>query len=300
MVVTSVLALLGVGAAAAVLLAIASRVLRVEENPLVEAVTEVLPGANCGGCGFAGCEAFAVAVVTDPNVPANGCVVANAEINCKVGELSGKAVADGEPVVAFRRCSRVEGNVALKYDYMGSATCASAALLEDGPYACSWACLGFGDCMRACPFDAMYMEDGLVEVVPSKCVSCGQCVKACPRGILQLTPVRARVMVHCATHDKMKAVMDVCDVGCINCGKCIKACPAKAVRLESQRIEIDHQACMAYGPSCGEACVTECPRKIMRHRSPAPERPVAEAPVAADASQPVPPSEAPSSEEARP
>ena len=269
MLTTSVLALLGIGAAAAVILAVASQLLKVEENPLIEEVTEALPGANCGGCGFAGCEAYAVAVVTNPDIPANLCVVGGAETTAKIGEISGKAIAAGDPVVSFRRCSRVEGKVQAKFDYIGTATCASAALLEGGPWMCTWACLGLGDCLRACPFDAMYIENGMVEIIPSKCVSCGQCVKACPRSILQLIPRKARVMNYCATREKLKSVSDVCEVGCINCLKCLKACPADAIVYEKRRIEIDHKACREFGAACGEACVASCPRGILRHRVPA-------------------------------
>lgn len=273
MLTTSVFALFGIGAAAAIILAVASQLLKVEENPLIEEVAEVLPGANCGGCGFAGCEAYAVAVVTNPDIPANLCVVGGAETTAKVGELSGKAAAVGDPVVSFRRCSRVEGNVKAKFDYIGTATCASAALLEGGPWMCAWACLGLGDCLRACPFDAMYIENGMVEIIPSKCVSCGQCVKSCPRSILQLIPRNARVMSYCATREKMKSVSDVCEVGCINCLKCLKACPADAITYEKRRIEIDHTACREFGAACGEACVASCPRGILRHRSPADQPP---------------------------
>lgn len=273
MLLTSILALLGIGAAAAVILAVASRVLKVEENPLVEEITEALPGANCGGCGFAGCEAYAVAVATNPDMPANLCVVGGAELTAVIGRLAGKAVEEGEPMVAFRRCSREEGNVQVKFEYVGTATCASAALLEGGPYMCTWACLGLGDCARACPFDALYIENGMVEILASKCVSCGQCIKVCPRSILQLLPRRARVMSYCATREKLKSVSDVCEVGCINCLKCLKACPADCITYEKRRIEIDHAACLAYGPACGEACVSACPRGIMRHRGPTPPLP---------------------------
>lgn len=277
MLVTSALALLGIGAVAAVILAVASRLLRVEENPLIEEVADALPGANCGGCGFAGCEAYAAAVVVNPDIPANLCTVGGNEVADKVGTLSGKAVVTGEPTVSFRRCSRAEGNVKIKYEYVGTATCASAALLEGGPYMCTWACLGYGDCLRACPFDAMYLENGMVEIIPSKCVSCGQCVKACPRSILQIIPRRARVANHCATREKLKSVSDVCGVGCINCLKCLKACPADAITYDHRRIEIDYSLCIAYGQACGEACVASCPRGILRYRGPMPLRPEAPA-----------------------
>ncbi len=271
MIASSVLTLLGIGSSAAVVLAVASRLLKVEENPKVELVLDALPGANCGGCGFAGCEAYAVAVVVNEDLPANLCSVGGPAVAAKVGELSGKAVVAGEPMVAFRRCSRVEGEVRARFEYVGTQTCASAAMLEGGPYMCAWACLGLGDCIRACPFDAMYIANGMVEILPSKCMSCGQCIKVCPRSITQLLPRRARVMVHCSTREKMKSVSEVCAVGCINCLKCLKSCPAEAIRYEQGRIEINHEACLAYGSACEERCVSSCPRGIMRHHSPVPK-----------------------------
>ncbi len=268
MILTSVLALLAIGVIAAAVLAVASRALKVEENPLIEEVTEALPGANCGGCGFAGCEAYAAAVATNEDIPANLCTVGGAGVADTVGQICGKAVVMGEPTVTFRRCSREEGQVQRRYEYVGTGTCASAALLEGGPYQCTWACLGFGDCLRACPFDAMYIRNGMVEILASKCVSCGQCISVCPRSILQLIPRRARVMIYCATREKLKDVSEVCQVGCINCLKCLKACPADAITYEKRRIEIDHAACLNYGPSCREACVDACPRNIMLRRRP--------------------------------
>ncbi|MDR2573973.1 MAG: Fe-S cluster domain-containing protein [Desulfovibrio sp.] len=282
MLTTPVLALLGIGAGAAILLAVASRLLRVEENPTIELIAEALPGANCGGCGFAGCEAYAAAVVTNEDIPANLCSVGGAEVAARVGELSGKVAAAGEPLVAFRRCSRVEGKVQPRFSYVGTQTCASAAMLEGGPFMCSWACLGLGDCVRICPFDAMYIADGMVEIIASKCMSCGQCVKVCPRGITQLIPRRARVMIHCSTREKLKSVSDVCEVGCINCLKCLKACPAEAVGYEKGRVEINHEVCLAYGSVCAEACVGACLRGIMHRHAPAP----ALAPVSIDPSEP--------------
>ncbi len=279
MVLTSVLALLGIGLIAAVILAVASRALKVEENPLIEETLEQLPGANCGGCGFAGCEAYAAAVVTNESVPANLCTVGGAATAEAVGQLCGKAVVQGEPMVTFRRCSRVQGNVKQRYEYVGTSTCSSAALLEGGPYMCTWACLGLGDCLRACPFDAMYIRDGMVEILPSKCVSCGQCIKVCPRSILQLIPRRARVMIYCATREKLKDVSEVCDIGCINCLKCLKACPADAITYEKRRIEINHEQCLAYGPSCREACVEACPRSIMLRRTPGAPAEIGETPA---------------------
>lgn len=264
MVLTSVLTLLGLGLVAAAILAVASRVFHVDEDPRVEAVMEALPGANCGGCGYAGCEGYALAVVNDPAVAASLCVAGSAETSIAVGELTGKTVAAAEPQLSFRRCDKLAGKVAPRYEYQGMPSCAAATLLMGGSDICSWSCLGFGDCVQVCPFDAMKVEDGLVHVIAAKCTGCGQCVKACPRNSLELMPTRARIAVFCATKDKLRAVMEICEVGCINCGKCIKSCPAKAITSEDGRIEVNHRKCLSYGPDCQEVCVAGCSRHILR------------------------------------
>lgn len=264
MLITSVLTLFGLGLVAAAVLAAASKVFHVEEDPRVEAVVDALPGANCGGCGYAGCEGYAIAVINDPNIAANLCVAGGAETSIAVGELTGKTVTASEPLTSFRRCDKVAGNVSLRYEYQGMPSCAAATLLTGGVDVCSWSCLGYGDCVQVCPFDAMTVVGRMVVVNPIKCTGCGLCVKACPRSSLELIPNRARVAVFCATKEKLRAVMDICDVGCINCAKCVKACPAHAISNGTGRIEVDQKKCLAYGPECAEACVDACPRHILR------------------------------------
>lgn len=264
LIVTSIVLLLAIGFVASAILAAASKLLYVEEDPRVEAVSEALPGANCGGCGYAGCDGYAAAVINDPNVAPNLCCAGGAEVSAAVAELSGKAMGDAEPQVAFRRCDRVGGNVALKFDYQGVPTCRAAKMVQDGPYACRFACFGMGDCVRACPFNAMSLQNGLVYIDPVACTACGTCTRVCPNSILELIPQRSRVMVFCSSQDKAKDVTGVCGVGCISCMKCIKKCPAKAISMKDSRIHIDHEACLAYGPECEEACVAACPRKILR------------------------------------
>lgn len=264
LIVVSVLVLFGLGLVAAAILSAASKLLYVEEDPRVEAVAEALPGANCGGCGYAGCEGYAAAVIGDPSVPPNKCCAGGAETAAQVAELSGKAMGDAEPQVAFRRCDRIGGNVQEKFEYQGVLTCKGAKMLQDGPYACRFACLGLGDCVRACPFDAMALVNQIVYIDPTACTACGTCTRTCPNSILELIPQRARVMVFCSSQDKAKDVTSVCEAGCISCMKCIKKCPAKAISMKDNRIHIDHEACLAYGPECEEACVAACPRKILR------------------------------------
>ena len=158
--------------------------------------------------------------------------------------------------------------MALRYQYQGMPSCAAAAMLRGGTDTCHWSCMGFGDCVQVCPFDAMQVKDGVVRVDMSRCTGCGMCVSACPRGVLELVPRRHRVAVFCNTRDKLRAVTEVCDAGCINCGRCAKACPAKAVSNVAGRMVVDQIKCVSYGPDCGEACVEACARHILRRTCP--------------------------------
>ena len=184
----SVLVLLGLGLVTATVLAVASRVFHVEEDPRVQAVLEALPGANCGGCGYAGCEGYATAVATDPAVPANRCCAGGAETSIAVGELTGKTVA-----ASIRWCRSASCG-------QGGATWPCAAIIRvclrvrRPPVcgrvrdSCSYSCLGFGDCVQVCPFDAIEVRGGLARVNASKCTGCGKCAETCPRNVLELVP----------------------------------------------------------------------------------------------------------------
>jgi len=182
-----------------------------------------------------------------------------------VARLTGKSMAAVEDMVAAVRCSRTEGQVGRKHHYVGYESCAAAALAFGGPWNCRYACVGLGDCARACPFDAISMTDHFPVVDPHLCVGCGTCVKTCPKGIIELIPKKARVWVPCSTRDPGKAVKQVCQAGCISCKMCVKACPAEAVSIEDNKVRIDHKKCLAYGPECGEVCVEKCPRDIFRY-----------------------------------
>lgn len=246
-------------------LALAAHKFAVEANPKVEEVLEVLAGAQCGGCGFAGCEAYAEAVINNPEVPPNLCFPGKAEVAELVAEISGKKVAAVEDMVAAIRCSRVEGQVKVRHNYLGYDSCTAANQAFGGPSACKYACVGLGECSQACPFDAITMVDNFPVVDPDLCVGCGTCVRICPKDIIELMPLKARVWVPCSTKDPGKAVKQVCLVGCISCKMCVKVCPAKAVTLENNLICIDQVKCMEYGPECEEICVEKCPRNIFRH-----------------------------------
>ncbi len=264
MILLSTLALAGLGFIAAAMLSVAARVFAVQEDPLVEKITSTLPGANCGGCGYAGCEGYAHAVARNPSIPPNLCVVGGAKTASAIGTLTGKLTTEMEPLCAYRRCDKNAGQVSQRYDYKGIPSCAAAAALHRGSDQCGFSCLGLGDCVKVCIANCLHVENSVVVVNERMCMGCGKCTKVCPKSVLQLIPKRARVAITCSTQDRLKAVMDVCKVGCIHCEKCVKLCPAKAIAMQDGKIQIDQKRCLDYGDSCGEACSKACPRKILR------------------------------------
>lgn len=245
-------------------LALAAHRFAVESNPLIEEVLESLAGAQCGGCGYPGCEGYAIAVVNDPDVPPNLCYPGKEKVSETVAQLTGKKMAVMEDMIALVRCSRKEGRVSHKHEYIGFKSCTAANLGFGGPSACQYACIGLGECAEACPFDAIKMVESFPVVDPDKCVSCGTCVRTCPKAIIELMTLKARVHVPCSTKDLGKNVTKVCEVGCISCKMCVKKCPAEVVSIEHGLVKIDHKKCIEYGPSCEEICVEKCPRDIMR------------------------------------
>ncbi|MDG4474965.1 RnfABCDGE type electron transport complex subunit B [Thiovibrio frasassiensis] len=245
-------------------LALAAHRFAVEANPLIEEVLESLAGAQCGGCGYPGCEGYAIAVVTNPEVPPNLCYPGKEKVAERVALLTGKKMAELEDMIALVRCSRKEGRVSHKHEYIGFASCTAANLGFGGPSSCNYSCIGLGECAASCPFDAITMVDSFPVVNPDKCVACGTCVRACPKRVIELMSLKARVYVPCSTKDLGKNVRKVCEVGCISCQMCVKKCPAEAVAYTDGLIVVDHPKCIAYGAECQEICVEKCPRNIMR------------------------------------
>ncbi len=170
-----------------------------------------------------------------------------------------------EDMMASVRCSRIEGQVQNKHNYIGYDTCTGANLAFGGYFSCQYACIGLGECYETCPFDAITMIDSFPVVDPELCVGCGTCVRTCPKNIIEMIPKIARVWVPCSTKDPGKAVKQTCEVGCISCNMCVKQCPAEAITLKDNIVQIDYTRCIEYGPECKEVCIEKCPRNIFRH-----------------------------------
>lgn len=252
-------------------LAAAAQRFQVPVNPLVEAVRERLPSANCGACGFAGCQAYAEAVVERPDVGTNLCSPGRAPVARAIAELTGKAMGVVADRVVVMRCGGVSAYARDEAEYAGVQTCNAAAMVFGGPKACKNGCLGLGDCVRACPFDALYLGgEGIAVVDPEKCTGCAICVPICPKELFQLYPRSRRIELSCVAKDKTSVVRATCLVGCTLCRKCVAKCPAEAIAWDGKTIVIDHEKCIAYGPSCNEACVDICPSTILHRLGQAP------------------------------
>ncbi len=240
-------------------LAGAFRIFRLEEDPKIARLLEVLPGANCGTCGFAGCLGLAQALAAGKTPPST-CAPAGAEAQQKIAEILGaKIEAKKTRLVATLICNG--GAAALnKLIYRGVKTCAGASIYHGGQKTCSYGCLGFGDCVRACKFGAMHMDSktNLPVIIEEECTSCGLCIKACPKNILVLRPWQNKVYVMCNSTDKGAIVARYCKNGCIGCLKCEKVCPADAIHVRDNLALIDYAKCT----QCGE-CVKVCPAKVI-------------------------------------
>ena len=278
----SVIVLGAIGLIAALVLFAASKKFAVYEDPRIAQVNEVLPGANCGGCGFAGCGGMADALVKGADagsIEGLSCPVGGADVMAQVADLLGMAIANGEPKVAVVRCNGTCEHRQKIAEYAGLRTCAAMHACGAGETACGFGCLGCGDCVEACQFDAIHInpETGIAEVDEEKCVACGACVKVCPRNIIELRkkgPKGRRVFVSCVNKDKGAVSMKACKVSCIGCGKCEKECAFGAITVENNLSYIDPEKCRLCR-KCEKACPTHA---IVAVNFPAP-KPKQETPV---------------------
>lgn len=230
---------------------------KVEEDPLIGTIREVLPGANCGACGFPGCDAYATAI-TSGQAEINKCSVGGKETAEKLSAIMGVKVSM-VPVVAVLACQGSQEHAPLKGNYTGIPSCAGAKLSAGGTKLCAWGCLGYGDCTAVCQFNALSMgEKGLPRVDYTKCTGCKLCIAECPQQLLREVPrERQGAAVLCSNRNQIKAmVLKTCKKGCIKCELCVKNCPEKCIAMENGIPLVDYTKCS----SCG-TCISKCPTK---------------------------------------
>lgn len=243
-----------------ILLGFASKRFEVKVNPKIPKIREILPGANCGGCGYAGCDAYAEAVIEGGAKP-NLCSVGGAKTTGDIGDVLGVAVEAGVKKTAFVKCS---GNCSVakqNYNLEGVSDCLTASLMEDGgSKACSFGCLGLATCVSVCEFDAIHIVDGIAKVDYDKCTNCGACINICPKGLIESVPANTNVRVECNNSEIGKHVKQNCSVACIGCKICERNCPSDAVHVTGFLAKVNYDKCT----NC-ELCTTKCPTGAIKN-----------------------------------
>ena len=248
----------GTGLFIGVFLGFAGKKFAVEVDEREEAILEVLPGNNCGGCGYAGCSGLAAAIVAG-EAEIGSCPVGGAPVAAKIGEIMGQEAGEQIRKTAFVKCAGTCDKAGKDYEYHGLHDCIMVNMMQNGgPKTCNYGCLGEGTCVAACPFDAIHIVDGVAVVDKEACKACGKCIKACPKNLIELVPYEARHKVQCVSKNKVKDVMAACSVGCIGCKLCEKNCPSGAVAGVDNIAHIDQEK----WTGCG-VCAQKCPKKII-------------------------------------
>ncbi|WP_319001913.1 RnfABCDGE type electron transport complex subunit B [Clostridium algoriphilum] len=248
----------GLGLVFGVVLGYANKKFHVPVDPKIPLVREALPSANCGACGYAGCDAYAAAVV-EGDTPLNLCSVGGSSVAEKIGEIMGVTVETANPQVAFVKCKGTCTVSKERYVYDGIKDCRQAVIAPGGgPKACVDGCLGFASCVRACEFNALHIIDGVAVVYKDNCVACGACIEVCPKDLIEFVPASQEVLIECNSKLKGKTVKDNCSVGCIACQMCVKVCPTQAITMVNNLATIDFEKCV----HCGK-CAAKCPTKVI-------------------------------------
>ncbi len=257
---TAVIPVVIIGIICAAMLVIASKLMAVKEDERLPKVRECLPGANCGACGYAGCDGYAKALVEDEGVPTNLCVPGADGVAKQLSEVLGVEFEDVVEQVAVIQCSGDCDHTEDIVDYKGIESCSAAKLLYGGKGKCGYGCLGLGDCAAVCPQDAICIEKGLAHINQRLCIGCGLCAKTCPNSLISIIPDVERVVIACSNRDKGAATRKACSSGCIGCRKCVKVCPNGAISIVDNLAVIDYskcENCPDFGV-CARECTVKC------------------------------------------
>lgn len=248
----------GTGLFIGIFLGLADKKLTVKVDEKEEAILGVLPGNNCGGCGYPGCSGLAAAIAKG-EAPVDQCPVGGAPVAAKIGAIMGQEVKETSRQVAFVKCAGTCDKTTTKYKYTGVEDCEMMAFIPgSGEKNCAFGCMGYGSCVKACPFDAIHVVNGIAVVDQEACKACGKCVAKCPRHLIELVPYEKQTRVACSSHAKGKAVTTACELGCIGCKKCEKNCPSEAITVTDFCAHIDYDKCTG----CGK-CKEVCPRHVI-------------------------------------
>ncbi len=248
----------GVGLLIGVFLSFFGNYFKVESDPREDAVTEALPGNNCGGCGFAGCAGLAAAIVKG-DAPVSGCPVGGEKVAQEIAQIMGVKAEKTKRMRAYIKCKGTCEKTTVDYLYHGVEDCRMLSFVPNGgAKTCDYGCLGFGSCKKVCQFDAIDILDGIAVIYKEKCKACGKCVSICPKSLIEMIPYEASYVVGCSSRDKGPVTAKACKAGCIACGICEKECPQGAITVTDFVAHIDQEKCTG----CG-ICAAKCPKKII-------------------------------------
>ena len=251
--------MIGIAVLLGVLIMVISRFFHVEKDARIDEIVNNLPKANCGACGYPGCEGFAKAII-DGKANVDDCKVSKKENKTEIANILGQSFSGGEETVAVVACNG--GNDCKdKYAYQGYGNCLNQEMLAGGRKACPVGCMGAGSCVDACPNVAIDVKGGVAVVDPDLCISCGICINTCPKKIIKRIPKSAKIYVACSTECKGKDVISVCKNGCISCGICERTCQHDAIHLVNNVPVVDYSKCTG----CKE-CLVKCPKKVIKER----------------------------------
>jgi Na+-translocating ferredoxin:NAD+ oxidoreductase RNF subunit RnfB len=253
----SIISVTVIGIICAVLLSVASKVMAVEVDERAVKLRECLPGANCGACGYAGCDGYAAALAEEEGIKTNLCIPGADAVAHQIADILGVTFEDVAEQIAVVHCGGSFDNRKEKMDYHGIMTCAASKLLYGGKNACAIGCLGLGDCAKVCPNGAICIENGLARVNTRLCTGCGLCAKVCPNHIIYTESDKITTIVTCCSTERGVLTRKKCTHGCIACKKCVRECPEQAIEVVNNFAVIDYAKCSGCG-KCAEVCTTKC------------------------------------------